>query len=281
MIRKTILRWLGLFGIVLVTVCLSIYVEAQTKEPKNDNKDLKRLLELIISEDEDLVTYKLNDGVSPNVSKTTIEKTPILLAIRLKNLRIVRLLVEKGADVNAKSDQNVSALMVACFQNQVDIVKFLIKKKVDINAKAEGGMDAILLTSQQGNIEITRLLLESGAKLDSKTDTGGTALIYAPDNKLFIKFLIEKGAKLEDSDFTRDWSALFYAIDEKQLNKVEGLLENGANQKHKDKSGATSLELASNIEDIDIRDKIITLFQKYSQKKSTLKCKLLNLTGRF
>ena len=60
-----------------------------------------------------------------------------MLACKSENLQVIRLLVEKGADVNAYSvsngDKKSTPLMEACEKNKIDIIRYLVKNKADVN----------------------------------------------------------------------------------------------------------------------------------------------------
>jgi ankyrin repeat protein len=67
----------------------------------------------------------------------------------------VRLLLEKGADVNAKSKQGHTALDIAAGrEGSVEVV----------NVRAKDGETALTLAGRKGKTEIVRLLEQSGVK---------------------------------------------------------------------------------------------------------------------
>jgi ankyrin repeat protein len=51
--------------------------------------------------------------------------TPLLFAAESGNLELAKLLVERGADVNAKSDDGLTVLSYAYNSNNKELVKFL------------------------------------------------------------------------------------------------------------------------------------------------------------
>lgn len=59
------------------------------------------------------------DALSPN------ETTPLMMAIRAGNIQLVRLLLERGADIRIRNQQGYSAIDVAEFFNQEEIQKGL------------------------------------------------------------------------------------------------------------------------------------------------------------
>jgi cytohesin len=72
--------------------------------------------------------------------------------------RIAKLLIDKGADINARGADGITPLMMACQFGDHHIVKLLLEKGVDIKAKDEDGDSAIQYAG--GKEHILRLLLE-------------------------------------------------------------------------------------------------------------------------
>ena len=55
-----------------------------------------------------------------------VRVVPLMNAAGIGNKDIVRLLLERGANVNAKASGNYTALMSAANNNQLEIVKILL-----------------------------------------------------------------------------------------------------------------------------------------------------------
>ena len=70
----------------------------------------------------------------------------------------VNVLIEAGADVNAKTEQGWSALMLATLWRNPGTVKALLDAGADVSAKTRTGMTALKLTESNGHTEIVRLL---------------------------------------------------------------------------------------------------------------------------
>ena len=173
----------------------------------------------------------------------------------------VRLLLERGADVNAaESSQQETALMWAAAEGHVDVVDALLNAGADPNRKAHvtalterknadhptGGFTALMWAARNGHDSVVRRLIEAAADVNAANGDGATAMTIAIVNDRFdlAATLLGSGANANDGslyhavemhDATTDW----YARDGSQfrashpnkltaLDLVKLLLEKGA-----------------------------------------------------
>jgi ankyrin repeat protein len=78
--------------------------------------------------------------------------------------KIAELLITKGADVNAKTDDGSTALILAAQNGNMEMVKLLLQKAADVNIKTNEGKTAYELAKSKGHTAIVRLLEKAGAK---------------------------------------------------------------------------------------------------------------------
>jgi ankyrin repeat protein len=81
-----------------------------------------------------------------------------------KDVAAVRLLVDRGANVNARDDRGRTPLMMACASDfySPDVVRFLIQRGADITARSESGETAMSLALLRGG-PVVDLLAQAGA----------------------------------------------------------------------------------------------------------------------
>ncbi|MBE5393873.1 ankyrin repeat domain-containing protein [Brevibacillus borstelensis] len=130
---------------------------------------LDRVQELVDSEP-NLVNAYANDGF-----------TALGLAAYLGHKDIVEYLLEKGADVNraSKNDMKVMPLHSAVATLQVDVAELLLKHGAEVNAIQQGGWTPLHEAALHGHEEMIKLLLEFGANKTIKKDNGEIPLDVA------------------------------------------------------------------------------------------------------
>ena len=89
-------------------------------------------------------------------------------AARQGDLNRVKLLVEKGADVNEKDYYRSSALHYAVESGNLELAQYLVEKGADVNAKNNYGTAVLHLAAKSGSLELVELLVKQGGKCQSK-----------------------------------------------------------------------------------------------------------------
>ncbi|KAK6705444.1 hypothetical protein SNK05_009341 [Fusarium graminearum] len=190
------------------------------------------------------VKMLLDQGVSPAAFYDG--KSPLHTSAMRGNVESTRLLLEKGADIEAKDKTGKTALLIAATSSKHEILKLLLEKGANVNAKDRNGWTALLIAARSSKHEILELLLEKGADIEAKSKVGNTALIEAAldGNSLAVDLLLEKGADIEAKDINGRTALTKAAIKEDSF-AVDLLLEKGADIEAKDKNDRTALLIAA------------------------------------
>ncbi|KAJ3641463.1 hypothetical protein Zmor_027970 [Zophobas morio] len=112
---------------------------------------------------------------------------------------ITKMLLESGASINTldKENKNVLHHVIDSQEDNGDVVKLLIEKGIDVNAQDRNGTTALQLACRNGNYENTEMLLNFGASINTADNNNNNALHYAlessKDTRDVIKLLIAKG----------------------------------------------------------------------------------------
>jgi ankyrin repeat protein len=127
--------------------------------------------------------------------------TALSWAARNGHEAVVRLLLEKGADVEAKAKYGETALSWAAANGHEAVVRLLLEKGADVEAKAKYKGTALSWAAENGHEAVVRLLLEKGADVEAKAEDGETALWAAAGGlEAVVELLLQAGAKLKSKD---------------------------------------------------------------------------------
>ena len=80
------------------------------------------------------------------------------------NIDIVRMLIEKGADVNVQNKNGTTPLMFASFDGHTEVARMLIENGADVNIKSDNGKTALKYAMKYNKKKIVSLLRQAGAK---------------------------------------------------------------------------------------------------------------------
>ncbi|KAL8992603.1 MAG: hypothetical protein Q9169_006968 [Polycauliona sp. 2 TL-2023] len=136
--------------------------------------------------------------------------TPLLHAVHRSRVDVVSLLLDAGADIQAKTDDGFSALHLAVEAGSTEIFTILLARKIDPSLQDNYGSTPLHLACRQGlefeveeilKAENSSSLLDAGARID-QIATGnvlGSALMEASarGNVELVKIFLDRGAGLE------------------------------------------------------------------------------------
>ena len=95
-----------------------------------------------------------------------------------------------GVNINAKDENGCTPLMTASVNGHIEIVKFLLNSRIegvecaDIDARDEDEETALMYATSFVRLGIIKLLLTEGADSDAKNNDGDTFLDYIDDPRL-------------------------------------------------------------------------------------------------
>jgi len=155
--------------------------------------------------------------------------TPLMYAAEIGSLDAMRLLIDRGADVNAQNDFGSTALMWSVADPAK--VRLLLDHGANVNLLARSGRTALIIAGfTNPSAEVVRLLLAKGAKvdvMDTRHVTPMNAATFGNDLET-VKLLIAAGADIETPDTFIGLTPLMNAAGNRNLEAVKLLLAKGA-----------------------------------------------------
>jgi len=150
---------------------------------------MKQILVLLIftinifSEDLGCLIYDFNQTHNKNIlTPYDNEKINFILDIKDKNYRNIENFIFKYENIDFSVINNNTPLFYAIDLGNLKIVKLLIENGANIYHINDSLETALHIAVKGNHIKITRFLLEEGVRLFSKDNSGNTALFYAKES---------------------------------------------------------------------------------------------------
>jgi ankyrin repeat protein len=182
-------------------------------------------------------------------------------------VRVAQLLLDHGAYVNTRRKDNQTPLHLASYFGNVEIVRLLLDRRADLEA-AWGDMEEKPLhrvsfgeyRSQEGGIRVAQLLLDRGADVNARRKDQQTPLHLASylGNVEIVRLLLDRGADLEAAWGDLEAKPLHrvsfgeYRSEEGGIRVAQLLLDHGADVNVRRNDNQTPLHLASYFGNVEI-----------------------------
>lgn len=173
-------------------------------------------------------------GANPNevcqLFGLSLSPLPTLASINQPEL--AQLVIEKGADVNAKDSEGNTALHHV--GTSEPLLKLLLRKGANVNAQSDIGITPIHNIFGRYNLAIVKQLVAAGANVNARSQELLTPLHLSNDPAI-VAFLISKGAKV-NAKTNQNWTPLHYATSKPDIAKL--LIRAGADLTAQNRMGA-------------------------------------------
>src|SRR5262249_3685038 len=125
-----------------------------------------------------------------------------------------RLLIDAGADVNARS-HFVAAANGRGFEGRTPVADRADAKPEEF---ASGWLTPLMFAARQGDVGLAKMLVEAGAEVDASAGDGKTSLALAIFNGNYdvASFLVDHKADVNKADAQR-FTPLFWAVDRRNM----------------------------------------------------------------
>jgi ankyrin repeat protein len=183
----------------ITSIILAVAITAMLGTIVHSQSATDDLFAAIEKNDIQKVRYLIPIGADVNAKDPYASMTPLMMAAYDGYTEIAKLLIEKGAEVNAKGgiDIDMTPLIYAASQDRVDTLKLLIDNGANVNVKTKYGWTPLFFAASRGKVDIAKLLIDKGADVNAKLPTGETVLSEAEQKGFgdMVKLLRQAGAK--------------------------------------------------------------------------------------
>lgn len=168
--------WIISSLVILYTVQVS--TTAQAKQMVIEKSTMIQWFEAA-KQNDTVLLKKLLDRKIPLDSRDAQGRTALLIATQNNAIQAANLLINAGADVNAKDNLQDSPYLYAGAEGKLEILKKTIAAGADLKSTNRYGGTALTPAAHHGHVEVVRYLVTTRIDLDQINNLGWTALLEA------------------------------------------------------------------------------------------------------
>jgi ankyrin repeat protein len=180
-----------------------------------------------------LLEFMLDCGIEVNAVVEVPENiqgknTLLHIASTYCQLKVMRLLMERTADINIRNAKHDSALHLAALSGSVEIIEMLLDNGVSVDLVNEENDTPLHVSALSGNLEATKTLVEKGAPLNNVNKNGFTPLLWAANKgrEEVFRYLTEMGADINVPDAKKN-TVLYHAAVSGSVEIIKIVLDKG------------------------------------------------------
>jgi ankyrin repeat protein len=132
-------------------------------------------------------------------AKTDQQATPLHLAAKLGHAEVCRMLMEAGAAVDAKTDKQYTPLHLAASTGSIEVCRMLMEAGAAVGAQDDHQSTPLHLAAKLGHAEVCRMLMEAGAAIEAQAHQQATPLhlVAQKGDAEVCRTLIKAGAAVD------------------------------------------------------------------------------------
>lgn len=153
------------------------------------NSGINDMFLALYEDDIKTVSQKLEQGIDVNAKNDTGQT----LLHATQNMDMVKMLISKGANVNAIDDDSMTPM----FNKDIDLIKVLVEAGADIMHRTKKGNTTVMWYTYSGYMEAIEYMISLGVDVNAKNEDGQTAYDIAETfgHLKLLKYLKTIGAR--------------------------------------------------------------------------------------
>jgi ankyrin repeat protein len=126
----------------------------------------------------------------------TLLQSAVMCAEFTRAKKLISLLIERGASINAKGSFGYTPLHALAGTDLIETATFILGKGANVDALSQNGSTPLLIASREGRVDMVVALLKHGADPDDGGDKGWAPLFIAAADGFYdvVRSLLEYGA---------------------------------------------------------------------------------------
>jgi len=188
-----------------------------------------------------LAALLLEKGANPNARNARAE-TPLMCTAKYGTTEMAALLLRHGANIEAADRHGFRPLHTAALRREPAMLGALIAKAANVDGATPVGLRPLHFAASK-DPDRCKTLIAAGAQVDVRDAIGQTPLFSANSPKV-AAFLLEAGASLDAAD-TRGWTPLHEAASRGATQLLAFLVQRGMKPDVADADGWTPLHAAA------------------------------------
>ena len=196
---------LGAFALLIIL--LSASAHAQNAPTRQEIAVYAGLHEAAAKGDVAEIERLIKEGEKPNIQDAK-SRTPLIVAVYMKQHEAARALLRLGADPNRRDIERYDIATIAAVGNDLDMLKIALDGGAsarNITSRYDG--TALIAAAHLGHVEAVKLLIAAKAPLNHVNNLGLTALMEAivlgngdAKHTATVRALVEAGADFNIAD---------------------------------------------------------------------------------
>jgi ankyrin repeat protein len=121
----------------------------------------------------------------------------LISAVKNGDLKNVETFIAAGVGLEARDNENMTALMWAAVKGYSEIARILIDAGADISAEDKFGCTAFFKAADKNHVDIVKMLIAKGATADSAFEDIFVSSVFKGNTEM-VKALIVESARIKD-----------------------------------------------------------------------------------
>jgi len=202
--------------------------------------------------------------------------TPLYAAMKSRKFDVVKLLLSREADPNARTKLGSTPFLLASEICDLDIIEACVNAGADLDFAPSGpdadnlnitGQTALFMATLKDRIDVVKFLIDKGAQVNVQNRYGVSPLLLCAESGNFelVQALVQAGAdvnitpkgELAEENFLAGQTPLFGAAKKGHVEICEYLIDHGADVNTTTMTGATPLYTATEEGHFEVVDLLI------------------------